>query len=104
MRTVLHVALQLVDDAKTIPGGGSRSYGDFARLSPIPARGDGATHTPRNSPPLVNASLARDRPFFLHFDGEFPSAVALVQRALRECLPGRDVAGGAAAGCRARRL
>jgi cytochrome c peroxidase len=69
----------LVDDAKTIPGAGSRSYGDFARQSPIPVRSDGATHTPRNSPPLVNASLARDRPFFLHFDGEFPSAVALVK-------------------------
>ncbi|HKA27102.1 MAG TPA: hypothetical protein VKD88_06990, partial [Gaiellaceae bacterium] len=72
-------ACHLVDDAKETPGGGNRSYADFARHSPIPAREDGRTMTPRNSPPLVNASLARPRPFFLHFDGEFPSTVALVE-------------------------
>jgi cytochrome c peroxidase len=72
-------ACHLVDDTKTVPGGGSRSYGDFARRSPIPARDDGETATPRNSPPLVNASLARAGAFFLHFDGEFPSAEALVE-------------------------
>ena len=75
-------ACHLVDDAKETPGGGNRSYADFARHSPIPAREDGRTMTPRNSPPLVNASLARPRPFFLHFDGEFPSTVALVEGTL----------------------
>jgi cytochrome c peroxidase len=69
----------LVDDAKTIPGGGNRSYADFARQSPVPARDDGHTVTPRNSPPLVNSALARGRPFMLHFDGEFPSTAALVE-------------------------
>ena len=49
-----------VDDLLTAPGGGMRSYTDFARRSPIPARADGKTHAPRNSPPLVNATL--DRP------------------------------------------
>lgn len=57
---------------------GNRTYGDFARRSPIPDRGDGHTTTPRNSPPLVGASLAR-KGFFLHFDAEFPSDLALVK-------------------------
>lgn len=35
-----------------IPGFGMRSYTDFARRSPIPAREDGKTVTVRNSPPL----------------------------------------------------
>lgn len=68
-----------VDDQKTTAGGGSRSYDDFTRRSAIPARADGETHTPRNSPTLVGASLDRSRPFLLHFDGEFPSAAALVR-------------------------
>jgi cytochrome c peroxidase len=72
----------LVDDVKDVPGGGNRSYADFARQSAIPLREDGRTTTPRNSPSLVNASLARGRPFFLHFDGEFPSATALVRGTL----------------------
>jgi cytochrome c peroxidase len=72
----------LVDDVKDVPGGGNRSYADFARQSPIPLREDGRTTTPRNSPSLVNASLSRGRPFFLHFDGEFPSAAALVRGTL----------------------
>jgi len=57
---------------KGVPGGGSRTYTDFARRSPIPDRGDGQVLTVRNSQPLFNASLARDS-FFLHFDGEFTS-------------------------------
>jgi cytochrome c peroxidase len=72
-------ACHLVDDAKDIPGGGNRSYADFARRSPIPERGDGRTMTPRDSPPLVNSTLARGIPFFLHFDGEFPSTAALAE-------------------------
>ena len=82
----------LVDDAKTTPGGGNRTYADFARRSPISAREDGRTETPRNSPALVNATLARGRPFVLHFDGEFPSTVALVEGTI-----GRRVQGGAPA-------
>lgn len=72
----------LVDDAKATPGGGNRAYADFARRSPVPAREDGAITAPRNSPSLVNSALARGRPFALHFDGEFPSAVALVEGTL----------------------
>src|SRR6185295_2462969 len=36
-------------------GHGNRAYADFARRSPIPAREDGRTVTPRNSPAMVNA-------------------------------------------------
>lgn len=68
-----------VDDAVGIPGGRSLTYGDFARRSPIPDRGDGFTTTARNSPPLVNASLGRSTPFLLHFDGEFASGPDLVR-------------------------
>src|SRR5512139_1028999 len=52
-------ACHLVDDILSSPGGGMRTYADFARRSPIPARTDGKTHTPRNSPPLVNSTLQR---------------------------------------------
>ena len=38
-----------VDDLLTAPGGGMRTYTDFAQRSPIPARADGKTHAPRNS-------------------------------------------------------
>src|SRR5262249_24229779 len=58
---------------------GQSTYADFARHSPIPAREDGATTTPRNSPPLVNALIPRRVGFFLHFDGEFATPEALVK-------------------------
>jgi len=67
-----------VDDVLTAPGGGMRTYADFAPRSPIPARADGKTHTPRNSPPLVNATLNRPGGILLHFDSEFNSAEDLV--------------------------
>ena len=53
-------ACHLVDEHVGTPGGGMRTYADFALRSPIPDRGDGKRTAPRNSPPLVNASL--DRP------------------------------------------
>jgi cytochrome c peroxidase len=71
-------ACHLVDESPDPGTTGIRTYADFARRSPIPDRGDGRTHTPRNSPPLVNATLPRDGGFFLHFDGEFPSPEDLV--------------------------
>ena len=67
-----------VDDLLTAPGGGMRTYTDFARRSPIPDRGDGKTHAPRNSPPLVNATLDRPGGTLLHFDAEFNSIEDLV--------------------------
>ncbi|MFN8642714.1 MAG: cytochrome c peroxidase [Candidatus Binatia bacterium] len=71
-------ACHLVDELGATVGGGVRTYADFARRSPIPAREDGARLTPRNSPALVNASLPRAGAELFHFDGEFPSLEALV--------------------------
>ncbi len=73
-------ACHLVDERNGTLG--NRTYNDFARRSPIPAREDGRTVTPRNSPPLVNALIARSGPAFLHFDGEFTTAKELIQATL----------------------
>ena len=71
-------ACHLVDEHVGTPGGGMRTYGDFARRSPIPARAeDSHTTAPRNSPPLVNASLARTGGRLFHFDGEFSTMTGL---------------------------
>ncbi|MDY6941774.1 MAG: cytochrome c peroxidase [Pseudomonadota bacterium] len=75
-------ACHLVDEHLEATEGGMRSYGDFARRSPIPAREDGKTHTVRNSPPLVNASLPRFGGALFHFDGEFPTMPDLVKGTL----------------------
>jgi len=72
-------ACHLVDEQGEEPSGGVRTYADFARRSPIPEREDGEVTTPRNSPPLVNASLSRAVPVFFHFDGEFPTLVDLIK-------------------------
>ncbi len=69
----------LVDEQVDGTGAGMRTYADFARRSPVPDRGDGHTTTPRNSPPLVNASLPRPQGLLLHFDGEFASMPDLVR-------------------------
>src|SRR5262245_38366136 len=78
-------ACHLVDEHSGTAGAGNRTYADFARRSPVPAREDGRTVTPRNSPPLVNAALPRPG-LLLHFDGEFPAIEDLV----RETLLGRN--------------
>lgn len=67
-----------VDDVLVAPGGAMRTYTDFARRSPIPARPDGKTHAPRNSPPLVNSTLDRPGGVLFHFDAEFKSMEDLV--------------------------
>ncbi|MEW6734763.1 MAG: hypothetical protein AB1489_25785 [Acidobacteriota bacterium] len=72
-------ACHLVDEQQQTIGGGMRAYSDFARRTPLPARPDRKTKTVRNSPPLVNASLARNTGFFLHFDGEFTTIKDLVK-------------------------
>ncbi len=68
----------IVDDVLTAPGGGMRTYADFARRSPIPARADGKTETPRNSPALVNSTLDRPGGVLFHLDTEFNSMEDLV--------------------------
>jgi cytochrome c peroxidase len=76
----------LVDEQGGIVGGGNRTYADFAPRSPLPARDDGLTHTPRNSPPLVNAFFANLRELLLHFDGE----LATVKDLVASTFTGRD--------------
>jgi len=67
-----------VDEFVGISGGGMRTYTDFAVRSPIPSRPDGKLTAPRNSPPLVNASLDRPGGILLHFDGEFSTLEDLI--------------------------
>ncbi|HKP01376.1 MAG TPA: hypothetical protein VJU02_07075 [Nitrospiraceae bacterium] len=67
-----------VDEFVGIPGGGLRTYTDFAVRSPIPSRPDGKLTAPRNSPPLVNASLSRPGGTLFHFDGEFSTIEDLI--------------------------
>jgi hypothetical protein len=74
-------ACHLVDEQGSIAGGGNRTYADFARRSPLSAREDGKTHTPRTAPPLVKALLPRESGLLLHFDGEFTSVADLVKGA-----------------------
>lgn len=71
-------ACHMVEDVPTAAGGGMRTYADFARRSPIPARADGKTHAPRNSPALVNSTLDRTGGVLFHFDAEFNSMEDLV--------------------------
>ena len=72
-------ACHLVDEFGATAGAGNRTYADFARRSPVPAREDGRVTTPRNSPSLVNATLPKRKTLLLHFDGEFDSTVDLVK-------------------------
>lgn len=74
-------ACHLVNE-QAAAGRGNRTYADYAARSPVPRREDGRTLTPRNAPPLVNASVPREGGFFLHFDGEFPSNESLVKGTL----------------------
>lgn len=72
-------ACHLVDEHVGTAGGMMRTYADFARRSPVPARTDGATTAPRNSPSLVNATLPRSGGLLLHFDAEFATTAGLIQ-------------------------
>jgi cytochrome c peroxidase len=63
-------------------GPGFRTYADFARRSPVPAREDGRRLTVRNSPSMVNSMLPRDGTVFLHADGEFVSGADLARGTL----------------------
>ena len=67
-------------------GHGNRSYADFARRSPLPARPDGRRVTTRNSPAMVNAVIPREGEMLLHFDGEFTSIESLI----KDTLTGRN--------------
>jgi len=72
-------ACHLVDEHRKTRGAGLRSYADFARRSPVPARGDHHTHTARNAMSMVNISLPGPHGELFHFDGEFNSMEDLVR-------------------------
>ena len=71
---VCHLVAEHAPDGK-----GNRTYADFARRTPVPARPDGKKLTTRHSPAMVNASIPRESAFFLHSDGEFTSGPDLVK-------------------------
>jgi cytochrome c peroxidase len=72
-----------VDELQSAPGGGSRNYSDFARKSPIPWRNeDRFSHTPRNSPTMVDSTVPRKNGVLLHYDGEFSSSEGLARGTL----------------------
>lgn len=68
------------------PSGGMRSYTDFARRSPRPAREDNDNLTPRNSMSMVNISKGAysgdAEGALFHHDGEFNSMTELVKATL----------------------
>jgi len=71
-------ACHMVDQALELEDAGMRTYNDFALQSAVTDRGDGQTHSVRNSPPLVNASIARATETVFHLDGEFSTLQQLV--------------------------
>lgn len=58
--------------------GSTGTFGDRAPRSLLPARDDGRSTTPRNSPALVDALLEAQPAPLLHYDGEFATATELV--------------------------
>jgi len=77
-------ACHLVDEFSG--SSGNRTYDDFGQRSPIPARDDSLTVTPRNSPPLVSAARSVNGHVLLHLDGQFSTMLELVE----ETLTGRN--------------
>ena len=67
-----------VDEFVDAQGNNMRTYTDFVSRSPIPSRPDGKATAPRNSPPLLNASLDRPGGTLFHFDGEFSTLEDLI--------------------------
>ncbi|MBL7714139.1 MAG: hypothetical protein JNL01_01650 [Bdellovibrionales bacterium] len=76
-QTMSCVACHFVDQGNS-QGLGMRSYAEFTEKSVIPARADGKTHTPRNSPSLLHAAAPRNVPSVFHYDGEFVTLDELV--------------------------
>lgn len=72
----------MVDQALEVPGGGIRTYADFATRTLINSRDGRETRTLRNTQIIVNSTIARDLPVFLHHDGEFTSIEDLSSAAL----------------------
>ena len=65
-----------------VTGAGNRTYADFTNRSPLPRAINGFDHTPRNAMQMVGSLQPHSGPTFLHFDGEFTSAIDLVKATL----------------------
>lgn len=74
-------ACHMVDEHAENPLAGMRSYADYAKRPPVPARNDGAKTSGRNSMSMVNISLPHhnQESAVFHFDGEFNSMEDLVR-------------------------
>lgn len=77
----------LVEQQVGVPGGGMRTYADFAPRSPMPVRAEDTIHisgfTPRNAADMVDDVFHGDLPDrVLHWDGEFGSMTDLVDATL----------------------
>ncbi|MDT8402990.1 hypothetical protein [Sulfuriflexus sp.] len=70
-------ACHMVDEHKDTAMAGMRTYADFARRSPVPAREDRQATAVRNSQSLVGINRQKDTVF--HHDGEFPTLQDLVR-------------------------
>lgn len=69
----------LVDEAADTAGGGMRTYADFARRSPVTARGDGMRIDVRNAMQMVDVVGAQHGSVLLHYDGQFATTEDLVR-------------------------
>ena len=72
----------LVDEAANTAGGGMRTYADFARRSPVTARGDGMRIDVRNAMQMVDVVSAQQGSVLLHYDGQFATTADLVRATL----------------------
>ena len=71
-----------VTEFQGVSGAGNRTYADYTTRSPLPRALNGFDHTPRNSMQMVGSLQPHAGPTLLHFDGEFASAVDLVEATL----------------------
>lgn len=75
----------LVQQELTVPGGGMRTYADFAQRSPTPLRPEDTVHgdfTPRNAASMVNDVFHGNVDTILHWDAQFGSMSDLVTATL----------------------
>jgi hypothetical protein len=71
-----------VTEFQGVAGAGNRTYADFTNRSPLPRVLNSFDHTPRNSMQMVGSLQPHTGPVFLHFDGEFTTAIDLVETTL----------------------
>lgn len=75
-------ACHLVDEHAKTTGGGMRAYADFARRTPITARGNVSATTTRNTQQLIGITAGAGQGVVFHYDGQFGSMEELVHATL----------------------